>query len=93
MLPGLAYIFVFYFKLGVAGLWYSPIITYGALTVIFGLKLSFSNYEELCNSFQKNLSQNEIVRRSIIKSYVNNPKVILDNGSEDNSIIRKEDFI
>ena len=62
--PGIAYILGIYFKLGVFGFLLSPLIVYCGLTIIFGFKLFYSDFDGICNSFETNLQKEEIIKRN-----------------------------
>ena len=90
--PGIAYICGIHFKLGVSGILYSPIIVYCGLTMIFGFKLYFADFEKLCISYQTNLKKEEIVNRSFIDKFKNS-KIFMNVIDEEKLIFKKEDFI
>jgi MATE family multidrug resistance protein len=93
LLPGLAYFFIFILDLGVAGLWYSPIIVYGGLTLLFGLMLTFADFEDLCKNYHENMKKHEIIKRSLILDLVKNSSSKIGIENEEKSISRKEVFI
>ena len=67
LIPGIAYLLTFYFQIGVAGMFYSPLIVYSGVTIIFGFKLYFADFEKLCDSYQNDLEKEELIKKSFVE--------------------------